>query len=247
MTSAPLCPLPSYAGVYLIVYRFVESQNDPSSDPVVLWLNGGPGCSSLDGLLTEHGPYLVQSTEFSGSDVTVTSIDLWPLSFSDPGWRSDSGVQPLLLEHGLWQIWSAGHFCESWKLIVFYKWFKNRLPTCCTWSLQQELGSPTLTIKTIPQMTMRSVINLLVTLLFVVGRWSADISLLPSQVSMNNYLALKKFFQLFPEYSKNQLFLTGESYGGIYIPTLAERVMEDDELNLQVRRWCCRNWSYIVL
>lgn len=52
---------------------------------------------------------------------------------------------------------------------------------------------------------------------------------------MNNYLALKEFFRLFPEYSKNQLFLTGESYGGIYIPTLAERVMEDESLNLQVR------------
>lgn len=53
---------------------------------------------------------------------------------------------------------------------------------------------------------------------------------------MNNYLALKEFFRLFPEFSKNQLFLTGESYGGIYIPTLAERVMEDDSLHLQVRR-----------
>lgn len=51
---------------------------------------------------------------------------------------------------------------------------------------------------------------------------------------MNNYLALKEFFRLFPEFSKNQLFLTGESYGGIYIPTLAERVMEDASLNLQV-------------
>lgn len=54
------------------------------------------------------------------------------------------------------------------------------------------------------------------------------------QVSMNNFLALKEFLRLFPEFSKNQLFLTGESYAGIYIPTLAERVMEDASLNLQV-------------
>ena len=32
-------------------YWFVESQNDPASDPVVVWMNGGPGCSSMEGML----------------------------------------------------------------------------------------------------------------------------------------------------------------------------------------------------
>lgn len=44
-----------------IFYWFVESQsgNDPSDDPVLLWTNGGPGCSGLSGFVSEQGPFYV--------------------------------------------------------------------------------------------------------------------------------------------------------------------------------------------
>jgi serine carboxypeptidase-like clade 1 len=40
-----------------LFYYFVESERNPPKDPVVLWLNGGPGCSSFDGFVYEHGKY----------------------------------------------------------------------------------------------------------------------------------------------------------------------------------------------
>ena len=38
-----------------LFYYFVVSERNPAKDPLVLWLNGGPGCSSFDGFVYEHG------------------------------------------------------------------------------------------------------------------------------------------------------------------------------------------------
>ncbi|KAK9060363.1 hypothetical protein SSX86_021067 [Deinandra increscens subsp. villosa] len=41
-----------------LFYYFVEAIHEPSSKPLVLWLNGGPGCSSLGvGAMIEIGPF----------------------------------------------------------------------------------------------------------------------------------------------------------------------------------------------
>ncbi|KAG5542187.1 hypothetical protein RHGRI_021899 [Rhododendron griersonianum] len=45
-----------------LFYYFVESPNNSLTDPLVLWLNGGPGCSSLGyGAMEELGPFRVNS------------------------------------------------------------------------------------------------------------------------------------------------------------------------------------------
>ncbi|KAH1189679.1 Serine carboxypeptidase II-3 [Glycine max] len=45
-----------------LFYYFVESSYNPSTKPLVLWLNGGPGCSSLGyGAFEELGPFRINS------------------------------------------------------------------------------------------------------------------------------------------------------------------------------------------
>ncbi|KAL2936465.1 Serine carboxypeptidase-like 29 [Bienertia sinuspersici] len=44
-----------------LFYWFIEAVEDPSSKPLLLWLNGGPGCSSIAlGEAEEIGPFHIQ-------------------------------------------------------------------------------------------------------------------------------------------------------------------------------------------
>lgn len=137
----------SASGTKKLHYWFVESQNNPAKDPLLLWLNGGPGCSSLDGFLSELGPFWVKS---DGATLTVN-----PYS-----WNTIANVI----------------FLES--------------PAGVGFSFSDD------------------------------KKYATD----DDKVSMDNYLALQDFFKKYPQFVKNDFYITGESYGGIYVPTLAVRV-----------------------
>lgn len=137
-------------------YWFVESSNNPSTDPVVLWMNGGPGCSSDLGLLTEHGPFRVM---------------------------------------------------RDGKTVVYNKYSWNQVANMLYLEAPAGVGFSYADDK----------------------NYTTDDDL----VSLDNYVALQNFFKKFPEYRKNEFFITGESYGGIYVPTLSARVVDDKNFNFK--------------
>ncbi|XP_066360271.1 serine carboxypeptidase 1-like [Miscanthus floridulus] len=138
-----------------LYYYLVESERDPARDPVVLWLNGGPGCSSLDGFVYEHGPFNFES---GGSAGSLPNLHLNPYS-----WSKVSSVIYLDSPSGVGLSYS--------KNVSYY-----------------ETGD----LKT----------------------------------ASDSHTFLLKWFQLYPEFLKNPFYIAGESYAGVYIPTLANEVVK---------------------
>lgn len=131
-------------------YWFIESENDPVNDPLVLWLNGGPGCSSLYGLFREIGPFKVLP---DGQTVTL----------NPNSWTKAANIL----------------FLESPAGVGF------------SYAPDGDLNN------------------------------NDDI------VSADNLLALEQFFLRYPEFSAHDFYIFGESYGGIYIPTLSYRIVNE--------------------
>ncbi|XP_010472300.1 PREDICTED: serine carboxypeptidase-like 9 isoform X1 [Camelina sativa] len=54
-------------------YYFIKSEKNPKEDPLIIWLNGGPGCSCLSGLFFENGPLALKSEVYNGSVPSLVS------------------------------------------------------------------------------------------------------------------------------------------------------------------------------
>ncbi len=50
-----------------------------------------------------------------------------------------------------------------------------------------------------------------------------------TSAALDNLNALRAFFASYPEYALNDFFIAGESYAGVYIPTLAQQIILSNE------------------
>jgi len=135
-----------------LFYWLVESAGDPLNDPLVLWTNGGPGCSSLSGgLFSEFGPFRPNA---DGSLTLTPNPWTWTLHAN----------------------------------IIF---------------LEQPAG--------------------------VGFSWSGDTSDYTTgdyQSAHDAYQFLLGFTARFPRYAGRELYISGESYGGHYVPSFAKAIVD---------------------
>lgn len=133
-------------------YMFIESQQDPSTDPLIIWFNGGPGCSSMLGFTQEHGPYKIDS-----------GTDVW--TKNDWSWNKEANMLYIESPAGVGYSYCGG---------------SGTLKECNSYS--------------------------------------------DPQSAADNLTAVLSFFDKFPEFGTNDLYISGESYAGIYVPYLTQSI-----------------------
>jgi len=164
------------AGNHMQHYFFVESENDPANDPVVVWNQGGPGGASLFGAFVEQGPFLLNENSI----------------------KDENRIPKLFYNEYGWQKVANTLFIDTPAPVGF---------SYCT----DNCGSGS-------------------------NPWN------DTTYGQENGIFLSNFFEHgFPEYAKNDLYLSGESYAGVYIPKTVQYILAHDELNLNLKGFAIGN------
>ncbi|KAI9112183.1 hypothetical protein K1719_016706 [Acacia pycnantha] len=116
-----------------VFYYFIESENNPKEDPLMLWLTGGPGCSSFSGLIFEIGPIAAKVEKYNGSlPNLVLRPQAWTkecsIIFVDlPVGSGFSYANTPYLQRGDWGLIKHAHqFLKKW-LIDHPRFLKNQV------------------------------------------------------------------------------------------------------------------------
>lgn len=127
-TLADVCPgaTSGYTG-YLnsgdkhFYFAFFQSRSKPDTDPLVLWLNGGPGCSSMTGLFMELGPCTVNEGGDSARENPHSWIEAASVFFLDQPIGVGFSYSSNKSSHG----GEGGTFAASEDIYAFMRlWYK---------------------------------------------------------------------------------------------------------------------------
>ncbi|XP_057870486.1 serine carboxypeptidase-like 46 isoform X1 [Cryptomeria japonica] len=157
LPGQPPVPFKQYAGYVTVdqrsdralFYYFVEAETEPDLKPLVLWLNGGPGCSSFGiGAFSENGPFQPKGDKLVRNGYS---------------WNKEANVLYLESPAGVGFSYSSDP--------TYYVGVNDTL------------------------------------------------------TANDNLRFLLGWFKKFPEFKTRELYLTGESYAGHYIPQLADLIV----------------------
>ncbi|GMT33530.1 hypothetical protein PFISCL1PPCAC_28608, partial [Pristionchus fissidentatus] len=148
-------------------YWLHESQSNPARDPLILWLNGGPGCSSMSGALTENGPF--HPTK------------------------------------------DGEHLQEN-----VFAW--NKIANVLYIDSPRDVGYSYRDDKNTPDNVYNN-----------------------SKTTDDLVLALQSFVAAYPQFKFRDFFVTGESYGGIYVPQLVDALIKTNSVQLTLKGFAIGN------
>ncbi|CAG8927119.1 unnamed protein product [Penicillium salamii] len=95
-----------------LFFWFFPSENPAADKEITIWLNGGPGCSSLDGLLQENGPFLWQSGVYEPVRNPYSWTKLTNLVYIDQPAGTGFSPRPSTVKN---EIDVANQFNDFWK------------------------------------------------------------------------------------------------------------------------------------
>lgn len=106
-----------------LYFWYFPSTNPLANDEITIWLNGGPGCSSLEGLLQENGPFLWQYGTFAPVPNPWTWVNLTNMVWVEQpvGTGFTQGIPDVTDETGV-----ASEFLGFWKNFVDTFGLQNR-------------------------------------------------------------------------------------------------------------------------
>ena len=114
---AGLIPISDEDDASELYFWFFPSHNPQADDEILIWLNGGPGCSSLEGLLQENGVFLWQYGTYKPVENPYTWVNLtnvvWVEQPAGTGFSKKRGTPAATNE-----IEVADQFLGFWKNFV---------------------------------------------------------------------------------------------------------------------------------